>query len=200
VAASLHAPVFFSLAKDLTQMELQVDVDEADVGLVRAGQYGEFAVEAYSGRVFTARIAQIRYEPKINNGVVTYTSLLNVKNPDRALRPGMTAMVTIFAKEIADTIKVPNAALRFTPSKETDLSAKRPGLFGRFIRRLNADDQPTESQQWKIGYSRVWCLRKGQLTPVIIRTGLSDGLHSAVTDGDLESGMQVVVDEIAAEE
>jgi HlyD family secretion protein len=200
VAASLHAPVFFSLAKDLTQMELQVDVDEADVGLVRAGQYGEFAVEAYSGRVFTARIAQIRYEPKINNGVVTYTSLLNVKNPDRALRPGMTAMVTIFAKEIADTIKVPNEALRFTPSKETDLSAKRPGLFGRFIRRLNADDQPTESQQWKIGYSRVWCLRKGQLTPVIIRTGLSDGLHSAVTDGDLESGMQVVVDEIAAEE
>jgi HlyD family secretion protein len=200
VAASLHAPVLFSLAKDLTQMELQVDVDEADVGLVREGQSGEFAVEAYNGRVFTARIAQIRYQPKINNGVVTYTSLLNVENPDRVLRPGMTATVTIFAKEIADTIKVPNAALRFTPSQETDLSENRPGLFGRFIRRLNADDQPTESQQWKIGYSRVWCLIKGQLTPVIVRTGLSDGLHSAVTDGDLESGMQVVVDEIVAEE
>jgi HlyD family secretion protein len=199
VAASLKAPVFFSLAQDLTQMELQMDVDEADVGLVREGQYGEFAVEAYNGRVFTAHIAQIRYEPKITNGVVTYTSLLNVKNPDRVLRPGMTATVTIFAKEIADTIKVPNAALRFTPSQETELSTNRPGLFGRFIKRLKADDQPSDAQQWEVGHSRVWCLRKGRLTPVIVRTGLSDGLHTAVTDGELEPGMRVVVDEIAAD-
>jgi HlyD family secretion protein len=199
VAASLQAPVLFSLARDLTQMELLVDVDEADVGLVREGQFGEFAVEAYNSRVFKARIAQIRYEPRITNGVVTYTSLLNVKNPDRVLRPGMTATVTIFAKEISDTIKVPNAALRFTPSLKAELSASRPGLFGRFVKRLKADDQPAETQQWEIGYSRVWCLRKGQLTPLIVRSGQSDGLHTAVADGDLEPGMQVVVGEIAAE-
>jgi HlyD family secretion protein len=200
VAASLQAPVLFSLARDLTQMELQVDVDEADVGLVREGQHGEFTVEAYNGRVFTARIAQIRYDPRITNGVVTYTSLLNVKNPDRVLRPGMTATVTIFAKEISDTVKVPNAAFLFAPDQETDSSANRPGLFGRFIRRSNADHLTTETQQREIGSTRVWRLDYGQLIPVTVRTGLSDGLHTAVTEGELEPGMQVVVGEIAAEQ
>lgn len=200
VAASLQAPVLFSLARDLTQMELQVDVDEADVGLVKEGQFGEFTVDAFNSRVFKARIAQIRYEPRITNGVVTYTSLLQVENPDLVLRPGMTATVTIFAKEITDTIKIPNAALRFTPSQKTDLSADQGGLLRRSIRRLKNDDQPTETKQLEIGYTQVWRLRKGQLTPVTVRTGLSDGLHTAITDSDLEPGMQVVVEEIAAEQ
>jgi HlyD family secretion protein len=199
VAASLQAPVLFSLARDLTQMGLQVDVDEADVGLVRKGQHAEFTVEAHMGQVFKARIAQIRYEPQITNGVVTYTSLLKVQNPDRLLRPGMTATVAIFAKEISDTLKVPNAALRFSPSQETDGSAGRRGLLGRFTRQLKADDQPAETQPWKVGHSRVWCLSKGELTPFSVRTGLSDGLYTAVTDGELEPGMQVVVEEIAVE-
>ncbi len=199
VAASLQAPVFFSLARDLTQMELQVDVDEADVGLVQKGQKAEFTVEAYNNRVFTARITQIRYAPRITNGVVTYTALLNVENPNLVLRPGMTATARIVPKKISDTIMVPNAALRFTPSQQTDLSVNRHGLFNRFIRLFKDDDRPTETKRWKIGHARVWCLRDGQLTPVSVRTGLTDGLHTAITDGDLEPGMQVAVETIAAE-
>jgi HlyD family secretion protein len=199
VAASLQAPVLFSLARDLTKMGLQVDVDEADVGLVKQGQFAEFTVEAFIDRVFTARITKIRYEPQITNGVVTYTSLLNVKNPDRVLRPGMTATVAIFAKEISDTIKVPNAALRFAPSQAVDRSPGWRGLFDRFSGKLNADDYREETQRQKIGYTQVWCLIQGELTPLTIRTGLSDGLYTAVTDGDLEPGMQVVMEEIAAD-
>jgi HlyD family secretion protein len=199
VAASLQAPVLFSLARDLTQMGLKVDVDEADVGLVKQGQYAEFTVEAFIGRVFTARIIKVRYEPQITNGVVTYASLLNVENPDRVLRPGMTATATIFAKEISDTIKVPNAALRFTPSQAVDHSSDRAGSLDLFNSELNADDQLDQTPKQKSGHTRVWCLTKGKLTPIAIRTGLSDGLYTAVTGGDLEPGMQVVMEEIIAQ-
>lgn len=199
VAASLQAPVLFSLARGLTQMELQVDVDEADVGLVRDGQHAVFTVEAYNGRVFEARITQIRYAPRITNGVVTYTAFLKVENPDLVLRPGMTATARIVAQKISDTIMIPNAALRFTPPQQTDVSADRYGLFNRFIRRLKADQQPPETKRWKIEYTRVWCLSEGQLTPVSVRTGLTDGLHTAITDGDLEPGMQVAVETMASD-
>lgn len=197
VAASLQTPVLFSLARDLAQMELQVDVDEADIGLVRDGQVADFTVEAYSGRVFAARIIQIRYDPRITNGVVTYTALLNVDNPDLVLRPGMTATVRIVAKKITDTLMVPNAALRLAPPQATDLSTNRRGLFKRFIRLLKADDQSAETKPLKVGYKQVWCLKNGQLIPVSVRTGASDGLHTAIIDGDLEVGMQVVVEAIA---
>jgi HlyD family secretion protein len=197
VAASLQAPVLFTLARDLTQMELQVDVDEADIGLVHEGQKAEFTVGAYNGRVFAASIAQIRFEPRITNGVVTYTSLLNVENPDRVLRPGMTATVKIVAKKIADTIMVPNAALRFTPRQQTDGAANQHGLFKRIIGRVKADDPPAEMKRLKIGHKQVWCLRQGQLTAVSVRTGLTDGVYTAITDGDLEPGMQVAVETIA---
>jgi HlyD family secretion protein len=199
VAASLQAPVLFSLARDLTQMELQVDVDEADIGLVREGQDAEFTVEAYSDRVFAARIAQIRYNPRITNGVVTYTSLLNVQNPDLVLRPGMTATVRIVAQKISDTLRVPNAALRYTPPQKTEVSANWRRLLNRFIRLSKADDPSAETQRWKIGYARVWCLRQGQLTPVSVRTGMTDGLYTEILEGDLDPGMQVAVETIGAE-
>lgn len=199
VAASLQAPVLFSLARDLTQMELQVDVDEADIGLVREGQDAEFTVEAYSDRVFAARIVQIRYNPRITNGVVTYTSLLNVQNPDLILRPGMTATVRIVAQKISDTLRVPNAALRYTPPQKTEVSANWRRLLHRFIRLSKADDPSAEAQRWKIGYARVWCLRQGQLTPVSVRTGMTDGLYTEILEGDLEPGMQVAVETIDAE-
>ncbi|HSO19774.1 MAG TPA: efflux RND transporter periplasmic adaptor subunit, partial [Desulfosarcina sp.] len=111
VAASLQAPVLFTLAEDLTQMALHVDVDEADVGQVAAGQNAVFTVDAYPNRTFPARITQVRFGPKAVEGVVTYETLLNVENQDLSLRPGMTATAEIVVQKIENALLVPNAAL-----------------------------------------------------------------------------------------
>ncbi len=118
VAASLQAPVLFSLAEDLTKMELHVDVDEADVGRVKEGQAAIFTVDAYPGRSFPARISQVRYGSKTVDGVVTYETLLAVDNSDLSLRPGMTATANITVQEVHDALLVPNAALRFVPPSQ----------------------------------------------------------------------------------
>ena len=115
VAATLQAPVLFTLAEDLAKMELHVDVDEADVGLVEAGQTAHFTVDAYPERTFPARITQVRFGSQTVDGVVTYETVLNVDNSDLSLRPGMTATADITVKRIENAILVPNAALRFTP-------------------------------------------------------------------------------------
>ena len=151
-------------------------------------------MDAYNNRVFEARIAQIRYDPRITNGVVTYTTLLKVENSDRVLRPGMTASVRIVAKSISDTLMVPNAALRFTPPKETDLSANSTGLLHNIMKNAKADEQSTELKPNDIGKPRVWSLIKGQLIPVSVCTGLSDGVHTAIAEGDLKEGMLVAVE------
>jgi len=121
VAASFQAPVLFTLAEDLTQMELHVDVDEADVGQVTKGQEATFTVDAHPGRTFLARITQVRYGSQTVNGVVTYKTVLNVDNSDLSLRPGMTATADITVNKVENAILVSNAALRFIPPiKEKD--------------------------------------------------------------------------------
>jgi HlyD family secretion protein len=116
VAASFQAPVLFTLAEDLSMMELHVDVDEADVGQVQEGQRAVFTVDAYPDRSFPAHIRQVRYGSKTVDGVVTYETILVVDNSDLSLRPGMTATADIVVKEIENTILIPNAALRYKPA------------------------------------------------------------------------------------
>jgi HlyD family secretion protein len=129
VAAAFQAPVLFMLAEDLTQMELHVDVDEADIGQVKEGQEATFDVDAYPDRTFKATITQIRYGSKTVEGVVTYETLLKVDNSDLLLRPGMTATADITVKKVEGAVLVPSAALRFTPPAPAE---KRPsrGLLG----------------------------------------------------------------------
>ena len=119
VAASFTAPVLFTLAEDLTQMELHVNVDEADVGKVQEGQEATFSVAAYPDRTFEARIIQARYGSSTTSGVVTYETVLKVDNPDLSLRPGMTATADITVKKVENAILIPSAALRFTPPVRT---------------------------------------------------------------------------------
>ena len=128
VAASLQAPVLFTLAEDLAKMELHVDVDEADVGQVRDGQQATFTVDAYPDRVFPAQITQVRYGSQSVEGVVTYLTVLNVDNSDLSLRPGMTATADIVVKELKNALLVPNAALRFAPAQQEKESRNQ---FGR---------------------------------------------------------------------
>ena len=116
MAASLQAPVLFTIAEDLTQMELQVGVDEADVGQVQEGQEPAFTVDAYPDRRFKAKVEQLRFGAQTLEGVVTYEAVLEVDNAELLLRPGMTATAEITVKQVKEPCSCPNAALRFTPA------------------------------------------------------------------------------------
>jgi HlyD family secretion protein len=194
VAASLQTPVLFTLAEDLAQMELHVDVDEADVGRVATGQSAEFSVDAYPDQRFPARIEQVRYAPQTVEGVVTYETLLAVDNADLLLRPGMTATAEILVQRLEDVLLVPNAALRFSPPRLPGGQAKRGGgLVGMLLPRMPRTRGGNGSGHKETG-PRVWVLRDGEPAPVSLRTGVSDGTDTQVLSGDLVAGQRVIVD------
>jgi HlyD family secretion protein len=200
VAASFQAPVLFTLAEDLTKMELHVDVDEADVGMVEKNQAATFTVDAYPDRTFSARITQVRYGAKALEGVVTYETLLDVDNTDLVLRPGMTATADITVREIENAILIPNAALRFTPPVN---EIKAPSNGESFLSKLIPHPPRSPSQKQEAiaagrGHHRVWTVRDGRLVAISITTGLTDGVMTEVTGGDLEPGMAVVIDTVSS--
>jgi HlyD family secretion protein len=200
VAASLQAPVLFTLAEDLTQMELHVDVDEADVGQVKKGQEAFFTVDAYPDRNFPARVIQVRFGSKTVAGVVTYETVLNVDNSDLSLRPGMTATADITVKKVENAILVPNATLRFTPPvKEKEAAFDGGSLVSKLLphpprRPPKRPEGATADQKQE----RVWTPRDGQLIAMTVTTGATDGSMTEVTSGDVEPGMELVVDTLRA--
>jgi HlyD family secretion protein len=200
VAAQFQAPTLFTLAEDLTQMELQVDVDEADVGQVKEAQDATFTVDAYPDRTFPARITQVRYGSQTVEGVVTYKTVLKVDNSSLALRPGMTATAVITVNKRDNIVLVPNAALRFAPSTQgVSGSSRSGGLVGMLLPRPpGMNDNKTEEPDTKSKEQRVWTVRNGQLAALSFTKGLSDGLHTEVTSGAVESGMELVTDEVSA--
>jgi len=203
VAASLQAPVLFTLAEDLRQMELHVDVDEADVGQVREGQEARFTVDAYPNRGFSARITQVRYGAKTASGVVTYETVLTLENSDLSLRPGMTATADITVRKVQDAIVVPNAALRFTPEgteKSVTAVQGQRGLVGSLLphppRRPVSGGRP---QGVKGGpgmrrKQRVWTLVDGAPVAIPVTVGVTDGVVTEITEGDVSPGTLLVVD------
>ncbi|RJQ67371.1 MAG: efflux RND transporter periplasmic adaptor subunit [Desulfobacteraceae bacterium] len=198
VAASLQAPVLFVLAEDLRQMELQVDVDEADVGKVRAGQSATFTVDAYPDRIFNALIKQVRFGSQMTNGVVTYTTLLNVENPDLLLRPGMTATAEVVVEKIAGAVLVPNAALRFMPVQNENRSkgGGGRGLMGMLYPRPPRVESRANSGKGGRNAQRVWTLTGDRPTPVVITTGPTDGTMSVIQGENLQPGSRVIVDAV----
>jgi HlyD family secretion protein len=127
VAASLQAPKLFTIAQDLREMQVETDVDEADVGRTQLGQPAVFTVDAYPGREFTGKVLQIRKAPRNVQNVVTYTVLVSADNPDKRLMPGMTANIQIITAKRNDSLKVPNSALRFRPAGEESRPQGPPG-------------------------------------------------------------------------
>lgn len=199
VAASLQAPELFVLAEDLKEMELHVEIDEADVGQVGDGQKATFTVDAYPDEEFLAEITQLRYAPIASEGVVTYEALLSVDNSDLRLRPGMTATAVITVQEIKDAVLVPNEALRFTPVN-TDAGAQKSsngGLVGALTPRPMRRGGGQRSQDQADGPTRqVWTLSaEGEPTPVAITVGASDGSYTQMLSGDLQDGAQVITDQ-----
>jgi len=194
VAASLQAPVLFTLAEDLAQMELKVDVDEADVGLVQEGQEATFVVDAYSDRKFKAQITRVCYGSDTTDGVVTYETVLKLDNKDLSLRPGMTATAEIIVKNLENILLIPNAALRFSPpvenKNEPDRSLMDSLLPGPPKRNRDAHE-PTPIP----GHGRkIWILQNGQPHPVSVEIGASDGVRTRVMGESLAPGMQVILE------
>lgn len=195
VAATFEAPVLFVLAEDLTQMELHVDVDEADVGRVKEGQEATFTVDAYPDRAFPARITRVHYGSETTDGVVTYPAVLQVDNADLSLRPGMTATATITVDHVENALLVPAAALRFAPpATEAGKPAGDGGLLRRLLPRPPFRERRPADRDAARRAPRVFTLRDGQLDPVTITTGATDGVMVEVTGGPLEPGMVVVTD------
>ncbi|MFZ7127445.1 MAG: efflux RND transporter periplasmic adaptor subunit [Desulfobacterales bacterium] len=197
VAASLQAPVLFNLAEDLTQMELQVDVDEADVGQVKEGQAATFTVDAYPERRFEARITQVRYGSETTDGVVTYKTVLKVDNPDMVLRPGMTATADITVQEVEKALLVPNAALRYAPPQKAQKGGGRGLIDSLLPGHRRRASSPSRASGSDARQQRVWVLREGEPLSVTVETGPSDGSVTVVNGGDIQTGTEVVVDTIA---
>ncbi len=194
VAASLQAPILFTLAEDLTQMELHVAVDEADIGLVSEGQLATFTVDAHPERSFPAEITELRYASETVNGVVTYQAVLRVDNSDLALRPGMTATAEIEVQTVDNSILVPNAALRFEPPTENAGSTQKSGgLLSALLRRRPGGGQRSRPTT-EVGGQKVWMLKDGQPFALSIETGATDGLKTEVTAGDVEPGFALIID------
>jgi HlyD family secretion protein len=196
VAASLQAPVLFTLAEDLTQMELHVGVDEADVGQVKEGQTAVFTVDAYPNRSFPAKITQVRYGAENTDGVVTYETVLSVDNSDLTLRPGMTATAEITVKSVSDALLVPNAALRFSPPQDNNSTGGR-GLVGALLPRPPRRGRNKETNgNGNPKMQTVWTLRDGALESVPVTIGASDGSWTEVTEGDVTPDMALVVESV----
>lgn len=191
VASSLQAPTLFTLAEDLSKMQVEVDVDEADVGQVAEGQNATFSVDAYPDHVFEAVIQELRYGSETVENVVTYKAVLTTDNAMRLLRPGMTATAEIVVQDLNGIVTVPNESLRFTPPVQEQvetgniLNALMPSRP-----RLRAASKPSST-----GPNRtVWVLQNGQPEAVDVIVGASDGRRTQIISGDVSPGQAVIID------
>jgi HlyD family secretion protein len=194
VASSFQAPILFTIAEDLRQMEVQVDVDEADVGKVNEGQAATFSVDAFPDRKFQARIRELRFGSEVVQGVVTYKAVLSTDNSDLSLRPGMTATAEIVVQQVSKALTIPNTALRFFPPVTQSSEQKTSLLRSLGILRGRPPFRPA-SQRGEGGPNRrVWILTNGVPTPVAVVVGVSDGQRTVVVKGDIKEGQGVIVD------
>ncbi|HEX2269055.1 MAG TPA: efflux RND transporter periplasmic adaptor subunit [Pyrinomonadaceae bacterium] len=210
VAASLSAPTLFTIANDLTQMQVIANIDQADIGLVEQAKSVRFTVDAFPGKEFDGKIAEMRLNPVNVQNVVTYNVVINVDNPEQKLKPGMTANLTITIDERNDVLKVPNAALRFTPQDASRQRTRAQGQTGqegqgqgqgqnvgqRRQRQQgdNASNFASASAPVLEGQTRiVWVMgQNGQPERRRIKVGLSDGASTEVVDGELKEGDMVI--------
>jgi len=197
VAASTATVILFTLAHDLGQMQLQVDVDEADIGQVAVGDSARFSVDAYLGQTFPALVSVMHYAPTTVDGIVTYPTILTIDNSDHKLRPGMTASADITVEQAKQVVTVPNAAFRFTPPVAQPSTQRSSGLLGMLFSggapgRQGRQSTSVTNDLTKDGFRNLYVLRDGVPKQVAVRTGLTDGDVTEVTEGPLQDGDQVI--------
>ena len=181
VAASFNAPTLFVIAETLQNMQVDTSIAEADVGRLERGMVATFRVDAYPSETFQGAIREVRNSPQTVQNVVTYDAVIDVPNADGKLKPGMTANVTIVYANVADAVRVPNAALRFRPAPP----------------RQVANAPPAKPPALPPGHKLVYVLGAGgQPAPVLFAPGASDGTWTEVVSGDLRAGQRVVTEEL----
>jgi len=172
VAASFQTPTLFTIAQDLTKMQVDTNVDEADIGNVKVGQNVDFTVDAYPEIIFKGSVWQVRNAPIIVQNVVTYDVVIKVENPELKLKPGMTANVSIITSIKKNILKIPNAALRFIPSEKEIEKKVQKGLG-------------------------IWIIEKDKPQRIPIVTGISDGNYTELVSGALKEGQEVIIESLA---
>lgn len=184
VAASLQAPTLFTIAQDLTNMQVDTNVDEADIGRLKVDQAATFTVDSYPGETFKAKVSQVRNAPTTVQNVVTYDVVLGVRNPELKLKPGMTANVSVIIEEKEGVIKIPNAALRFKmplpPSKSKPIEDLK--------------------KKWA-GWAMLWTLEsENKPSPTFIKSGINDGQYTEMAKGRLKEGDLIITDMVAGKD
>jgi HlyD family secretion protein len=182
VSASMQAPTLFIIARDLTRLELQARVDESDIGGVKPGAPVTFTVDAYPRREFSGKVRLVQLQPQTVQNVVTYTTVIDVPNEDELLKPGMTSTVSIQIERATDTLRVPAAALRFTPSEQ--VLKEFPAAS---VERAGSDQPGTRRRA-----AAVWQLVDGRLHRIPVRPGVSDGANVAIATDALVEGASII--------
>lgn len=175
VAASFQTPTLFLIATDLTQMQVDTNVSESDIGSIREGNETGFTVEAFPDHPFQGKVVQVRQAPQSVQNVVTYNVVVGVANPELLLKPGMTATSRIVIAARDDVLRVPDQALRYAPGGAMSATSPQPAPAG--------------------GSGQVWVLRDGRPTRIALKLGLDDDNYSEVLEGDLRQGDAVIVSE-----
>ena len=173
VAASFQTPTLFNIAQDLTKMQIDSSVAEADIGKIQVGQPVEFTVDAYPDSPFKGNVSEIRNAPITVQNVVTYDVVVKVDNSELKLKPGMTANVSIVVSSKKDVLRVPNTALRFRPAEKRDVNEKKEKGRG------------------------VWVLEKKMPKRIAVTTGMSDGTYTELLSGEIREGQEIIVDSLA---
>lgn len=182
VAASFQTPTLFNIAEDLVHMQVNTNVDEADVGMVNVGQSAKFTVDAFPDDIFEGNVIEIRIAPIIFQNVVTYDTLISVNNSSLKLKPGMTANTSILVAKVGNVLRVPNTALRYTPSEILKSDTDTIPL---------ADKKPQVKSQ-----SYIWILDNGRLKHVPVKLGISNDNFTEIIEGDVKEDTEVVISEI----
>ena len=190
VAASFSTPTLFTLANDLTKMQVEADVDEADIGQVKEGQRVTFTVDAYMDEVFNGTVNQIRMKPTTTSNVVTYTVIIDAPNPDQKLFPGMTASVTIVTEEQTG-LAVPAEAFNFTPDEQV-LKALRKPKPPQGEKPEGGAPMQEEGMKASKSHSTVWLKNGDQIMPRPVKVGMSDGAYKIIEQG-VRAGDSVVL-------
>ena len=173
VAASFQTPTLFNIAQDLTKMQIDSSVAEADIGKIQVGQPVEFTVDAYPDSPFKGSVSEIRNAPITVQNVVTYDVVVKVDNPELKLKPGMTANVSIIVSSKKDVLRIPNAALRFRPSEKRDMTKQKEKGSG------------------------VWVLENKKPKRIAVTTGISDGMYTELLSGEIREGQELIVESLA---
>jgi HlyD family secretion protein len=202
VASSFSAPTLFTIANDLTKMQVLASVDEADIGKIRKGQDVSFTVDAFADQTFSGTVSQVRLDAVIAANVVNYIVVINVPNTEKKLMPGMTATVTMVVQKKEHVLKVPSIALKFQPPAETvaaggtaqtDTAHRQPGAVQGSGSPGAGIDQAEARRMLQNGLVRVWTVnRHNTLEPIVVHFGISDGTFTEIASDKIAEGVQIV--------